>query len=330
MIVYMRNIIYIISISLLVFAGCGPAPGPEIGINEYTIVVAPQAPVPAGAVVDSITVQVRNGIGALIKTARIEYSVLTGNGTISKTSEIVNSQTGTFSWTLGYEFGEQTVEIKAFDSTVGDRQVKGSPFILRVSTKTIKDVEGNIYNTTQIGTQVWTAENLKTGKYRDGTALEMLLDSASWVNSTTGGFAYPGKNAANNETFGKIYNEKAMLNAKGICPTGWHSPSYAEWGKLIEYAGGEASAGHLLNSKNNWGNANGISNNEYGFSVEPAGFVGSTNTNSEPKNFKMVAFFWGDILPSGDGQGPYFLDDKSMFYITSAAPLGCSCRCIMD
>ena len=100
----------------------------------------------------------------------------------------------------------------------------------------IKDVDGNVYKTVTIGTQTWMAENLKVSKYSDGTPIPNITDNIQWSNLTTGAWSYYNNDASNNTKYGKLYNwyvVSPITNGnKNVCPSGWHVPTDAEWGRF--------------------------------------------------------------------------------------------------
>lgn len=49
---------------------------------------------------------------------------------------------------------------------------------------TVTDKEGNIYRTTKIGNQVWTADYCKCTKLNDGTPIPLITDNAAWAATT--------------------------------------------------------------------------------------------------------------------------------------------------
>ncbi len=55
---------------------------------------------------------------------------------------------------------------------------------------TVTDIDGNTYNTVQIGSQCWMAENLKTTTYRNGTQIPNVTNAADWENLITGAYVW--------------------------------------------------------------------------------------------------------------------------------------------
>ena len=159
------------------------------------------------------------------------------------------------------------------------------------SSPTVKDIDGNIYNTVQIGTQCLTKENLKVSKYRNGYAIPTGLDNATWGSTSSGAYAIYNNENANDVIYGKLYNWYAVADNRGLCPNGWHVPTDGEWTTLTTYLGGESVAGGKMKSIGTtyWNSPNTGATNESGFSALPGG---SRFNNGSFNSIRYNAVFW--------------------------------------
>ena len=140
--------------------------------------------------------------------------------------------------------------------------------------------DNKTYKTVVIGTQTWMAENLN-------------------FTSKKGSFAFQ-KEEKNADTYGRLYYwETAMDKAKssnavpskvqGVCPTGWHLPSDAEFLVLENYLGGPAVAGGKMKEVGtaHWLAPNAGADNSSGFTALAGGF-----SNFVYNGLGTAACFW--------------------------------------
>ena len=109
--------------------------------------------------------------------------------------------------------------------------------------------------------------------------------------------------ATNNyQTYGVLYNWPAAMageassnsvpsGVQGVCPTGWHLPSDAEWTVLTSFLGGESVAGGKMKEAgtSHWNSPNTGATNSSGFSGLPGGF---RNTNGYFSDVGYYGYFW--------------------------------------
>ncbi|MBQ7735074.1 MAG: T9SS type A sorting domain-containing protein [Bacteroidales bacterium] len=202
---------------------------------------------------------------------------------------------------------------------------------------TLTDIDGNVYNTVQIGNQCWMKENLRTKTYRGGSPISQGASGQSGASTTIGYWYYPDGNSSNMSTYGLIYNYKAV--SSGICPTGWHLPSYTEWRELrnymlnqIQYACAFTYIGKAMASPTDWSSSDEVcavgntpsTNNASGFSALPAGRFYSANGGICLIN--VAAEFWG----SGSSIAIYYSQAEVEMRSTVTAEMGRSVRCLKD
>jgi uncharacterized protein (TIGR02145 family) len=97
------------------------------------------------------------------------------------------------------------------------------------------DADSNHYAVVQIGSQIWMAENLKTTKYRDGSVIPNVPDSATWGSTTSGAWCDFLNDPAEGAYYGHLYNWYAASDSRNIAPVGWHVASNAEWNIMEKF-----------------------------------------------------------------------------------------------
>lgn len=139
---------------------------------------------------------------------------------------------------------------------------------------TVTDIDGNTYPVVTIGSQCWMAENLKTSKFRDGSAIPHVTDDTQWKNQLTPAFSWYDNDDSHDATYGKLYNWFAVDDARGLCPDGWRVASDEDFLVLVRYLGSaDDVAGGRLKEKGteHWDAPNEMASNSSGFTGLPGG-----------------------------------------------------------
>ncbi len=160
-------------------------------------------------------------------------------------------------------------------------------------TPTVKDIDGNIYNTIQIGTQCWTKENLRVSRFKNGNSIPLVNDNSQWIALTSGARSwYQNDSIKYAIPYVNYYNSFAIKDDRGICPINWHVPNIMEFDSLVNFLGGYSSAGSKMKyiGPNYWVGENTIGNNESGFSAIPGGY--RTNVDGGGYFSQFGSDFW--------------------------------------
>lgn len=195
----------------------------------------------------------------------------------------------------------------------------------------VTDIEGNLYHTIDIGTQVWMVENLKVTKYRNGDDLPEVTELIQWNTLSSGAYCNLLNDPDQSEIYGKLYNWYAVNDSRNLAPSGWHIPTDEEFTTLTSYLGGEDFAGGKMKEagSSHWCNTNTGATNESGFTALPGGirsheydflpgcdwgFWWTSTSASDSTAYNRIIFDWETIVSRVDN------NKKS----------GYSVRCIKD
>jgi uncharacterized protein (TIGR02145 family) len=161
---------------------------------------------------------------------------------------------------------EYSVSTQRCESDVVETKCGSNGWYDDASMQFCSDGTIKTYKTVEIGEQVWMAENLNYDA--EGSKCYNNLES----NCTTYGRLYNWATAMALPSSCNSNTCSSQIGAKhqGICPSGWHIPSDAEWDVLMTAVGGSSTAGTKLKATSGW-NGSGNGTDAYGFAALPGG-----------------------------------------------------------
>jgi uncharacterized protein (TIGR02145 family) len=264
----------------------------------------------------------------------LQYLATLSNGSALPSWLAFNAGTRTLSGT------PRRTEIDTIKITATNRDTVSAICSFRITVtastgqETVTDIDGNVYQTITIGTQVWMKENLKTTRYRNGdtigTTYPAMLDYRS-ENTPKYQWAYDGNDSIA-AIYGRLYTWYAVTDNRNIAPIGWHVSTDAEWITLVNFLGGADIAGDKLKEAGtaHWKSPNTGATNESGFTALPGG---SRYAEGLFMGISEFVHFWTATELEGDNRWAW----RWLLYNSSIAERGyCSkvdgwaVRCIKD
>lgn len=172
------------------------------------------------------------------------------------------------------------------------------------------DIEGKQYDVIKIGEISWIQRNLDVARFRNGDLIKNAASKKDWIEAGKNeqpAWCYYENDPSQGKIYGKLYNWYAVNDSRGLCPKGWHVPSFLEWNNLTSILGDKNVSGGKLKSKGTtyWWSPNSGATNEFGFSAHPGGYrdnwgnskfltrIGGfwSSTAAESKEVKEATFF---------------------------------------
>lgn len=199
--------------------------------------------------------------------------------------------------------------------------------------ETVTDIDGKVYHTITIGSQVWLVENLNVTHYRNGDPINHVTDNITWSNMMDGAFCHYDFDINNANSFGKLYNWFAVNDSRGIAPEGFRVATEEDWNILAEFSGGQSIAGKKLKEAGDlyWFNSipSNSGTNEFGFSARGGGYM---------HRLGFFQFFGGSGLWWTSSEydmnqaitRSMYCSSNDVGYGSHTKGYGCSVRCIMN
>jgi uncharacterized protein (TIGR02145 family) len=303
---------------------CSPTSQVRITVNPLPII---DFTFPSGNQSAGTAVQFTSSV---VGTGSFSYSWNFGDGTSTSTianpSHVFATNAGNGSQPFNVTLTVTNTTTNCVSSIIKSITINQSPEL------TVTDIDGNVYHTVTIGTQVWMVENLKTTKYRNGDPIPNVTVNSIWERLTSGAYCWYNNDASTYKaTYGALYNWYCAADSRNIAPTGWHVPTDAEWTTLTTFLGGESVASGELKEAgfSHWINPNIGATNGSGFTALPGGSRGYIGSFYD---IGGSGWWWTSTAYSSTGGWQRYLQPNTVkvYRYGSINSYGYSVRCLRD
>lgn len=221
-------------------------------------------------------------------------------------------------------------------------QGKTMRYIDGIATSNIAlvDIDGNVYHSVKIGTQIWLVENLKTTRYKDGTPIVNIDGSDMWGLDVSGAYCWYNNDVSAKEPYGALYNWYAVNNSHGLAPEGWRIPTAADVSILYRTINNDsdfylAHNGGMLKevSLYHWFFPNAYATDDYGFKAVPGGMREYVSWGPGFQFMDITGYAYHLISDDFDASARSFgfhYDSSAFMIFTFPKNHGQSVRCIKD
>ena len=174
--------------------------------------------------------------GAAITARGVVWST-SQNPTITLTTKTSDGTgTGSYISNLTNLTQNTTYYIRAY-ATNSAGTTYGNEISITTQKLTVTDASGNVYQTIQIGTQLWMSENLKSTKFCNGDPIPFNNSTIFWNDDekTTPAYNTYFFRGIKNYT----YNGNTAIDPRNPCPCGWRVPTNNDWAILSNFLGND-------------------------------------------------------------------------------------------
>jgi len=176
--------------------------------------------------------------------------------------------------------------------------------------------------TVTIGNQVWMTKNLDVSTFRNGDAIPQAKTAEEWWRAAKNkqpAWCYFDYDATNAPKDHKLYNWYAVIDPRGLAPTGYHIPTKSEWWTL-KYSFWEfyQRKDHSIWNPDGYRTNNGMFTDNYGLG---GGWWRSTGGITD------AAWLKGNYTPHNVHRGP---GNGGVYRYFKYKRYGFSVRCLKD